>query len=550
MHYFEDLDWTSANGTALYPTGVSPELITGVLNKAPYSMYKITNSDTWTNWQGKWGEQGWIPYWSGGPPSPGQQEKWINPVEWANTPPPSEYAASTHSPVNLHAYDQYGNHVGLDEAGEVELEIPGTYLYYPSYEDAEYIIIDNEEDLRFEIEATDLGEFDFTCARYISSENKEITVTYENIIITENTTSSLQFGTENPDYIMEIDLDGDGTVDEYKAPDSITGLNDPPVADANGPYTGNVGTPVTINGSGSYDPDGTIIGYEWDLDDDGEFDDAAGEMVEYTWNEAYSGNITLKVTDDNLVTATDTTTANISGAVGTPVTFNFVDQYGNLEGTGEERVYVDGIGYQEDDDVITVDPGDTVYYRAYFKQGSGLYGPKLSQECTSGVTIDVPFHTLTTDFEDQNGDLAGIGDEKVYLDHVGYRADGDNVTVPLDSTVYHRAYFKEGSGLNGPKLSTGIDGSSGELTIMFRQMSFVVIDSVTQEPVNGAQVYVDHVGYIENSGTVIVPLECTVYHKANVDTTWSDKTGKEVDETWTECTYEWDGNGFSIPSYE
>ena len=85
---------------------------------------------------------------------------------------------------------------------------------------------------------------------------------------------------------------------------------------------------------------------------------------------------------------------------------------------------------------------------------------------------------------------------------------------------------------------------------MFRQISFAVVDAVTQDPVIGAEVYLDHVGYIENGGTAIVPLGSTVYHKAKVGDIWSEKTSKEVDESWTECIYQWDGVGFSPPSYE
>jgi hypothetical protein len=43
--------------------------------------------------------------------------------------------------------------------------------------------------------------------------------------------------------------------------------NQPPVADANGPYTGTTAQAVTFDGSGSTDPDGTIVSYEWDFGD-------------------------------------------------------------------------------------------------------------------------------------------------------------------------------------------------------------------------------------------------------------------------------------------
>jgi sulfur carrier protein ThiS len=400
----------------------------------------------------------------------------------------------------------------------------------------------------------------------------------------------------------------------------------PPVANAGGPYSGTVGISVILDGSNSVDQDGTIIDYEWDLDDDGEFYDAAGEVVEYTWTEIYSGDIRLKVTDNGNATSIATTTAIITESTECLVTFNFIDQNGDLTGNGDERVYIDNYGWKTNGEQITVEPSTTVYYRAYYAQGSGLYGPKLSQVCNTNITIDVPFYTITMDIEDQNGTLNGTGDERVYLDHVGYKAIGETVAVPLDSTVYHRAYYKEGSGLYGPKLSTNIDGTSDNLTVMyhtiimdfedqngtlngtgdervyldhvgykangetvavplnstvyhrayykegsglygpklstdidgisynltvtFRQISFSIIDELTQDLISGAQVYVDHIGYIENGGNTVVPLMSTVYHKANIGDVWSEKTSKEVDEIWIQCIYQWDGSEFSLPSYE
>jgi len=92
-------------------------------------------------------------------------------------------------------------------------------------------------------------------------------------------------------------------------------INVPPVANAGGPYEGTAGVPLTLNGSGSYDPDesrgDSIVLYEWDLDGDNLYDDATGAVVDYTLSEPYSGEVGLRVTDSNGDTGTDRTTINI-----------------------------------------------------------------------------------------------------------------------------------------------------------------------------------------------------------------------------------------------
>jgi uncharacterized repeat protein (TIGR01451 family)/fimbrial isopeptide formation D2 family protein len=68
-------------------------------------------------------------------------------------------------------------------------------------------------------------------------------------------------------------------------------------ADAGGPYYGDVGEDITITGSAT---GGDIpYTYEWDLDDDGEYDDATGEEIVESWDESGNYVIWLKVTDDD-----------------------------------------------------------------------------------------------------------------------------------------------------------------------------------------------------------------------------------------------------------
>nr|CBH38611.1 hypothetical protein, containing PKD domain [uncultured archaeon] len=102
--------------------------------------------------------------------------------------------------------------------------------------------------------------------------------------------------------------------------EAIEEITKRPIANAGGPYNGYIGVPITFDGTGSYDPDGTIESYEWDLDDDGEFDDATGSTPAYTWNSEYTGNISLKVTDNDGKEDIDRSTVIVTEFIGDIVT--------------------------------------------------------------------------------------------------------------------------------------------------------------------------------------------------------------------------------------
>src|SRR5690606_36284597 len=61
------------------------------------------------------------------------------------------------------------------------------------------------------------------------------------------------------------------------------------------------GLDVALDGSDSFDPDGTIIGYAWDL---GDGSTATGPMVTYSYAAPGTYQVTLEVTDDDGLTAT------------------------------------------------------------------------------------------------------------------------------------------------------------------------------------------------------------------------------------------------------
>lgn len=71
------------------------------------------------------------------------------------------------------------------------------------------------------------------------------------------------------------------------------------------PEKGKAPLEVEFDASLSSDPDGEIIAYEWDFNDDGDFTDASGDKVKHTFDQIGKYKVTLRVTDNNQEFATD-----------------------------------------------------------------------------------------------------------------------------------------------------------------------------------------------------------------------------------------------------
>ncbi len=130
---------------------------------------------------------------------------------------------------------------------------------------------------------------------------------------------------------------------------TMSGGNISPVADPNGPYTGTVGSPVSFDGTGSFDPDGTIVAYDWDFGD-GTVVLGAGATPSHTYAADGGYTVTLTVTDSDGATSTITTTATIvtggsdftiggmvSGLVGTGLELQI--NAGEILGIGADGVF-------------------------------------------------------------------------------------------------------------------------------------------------------------------------------------------------------------------
>ena len=189
----------------------------------------------------------------------------------------------------------------------------------------------------------------------------------------------------------------------------IGGSSQPPTADANGPYSGQVGVPVTFDGSASDDPDGSITLYEWDFDDG---KTGTGETPSNTYAEDGKYWVTLTVTDDTGETDTDFTFVivgignlppqadageSVSGKVSRDITFDgsgSSDPGGNIvqydwdfgddnTGIGETPTHrYDAPGTYHVTLTVTDSDGATDSDRTLaFIESSGLPDPECVQEC-------------------------------------------------------------------------------------------------------------------------------------------------------------------------
>jgi hypothetical protein len=85
-----------------------------------------------------------------------------------------------------------------------------------------------------------------------------------------------------------------------------------PISNPGGPYTGVAGSAITVNGSASYHPAGTIVGYTWTWGDGTKSALLTSSAASHTYTATGTYQITLMVTDNAGATASATTTATIS----------------------------------------------------------------------------------------------------------------------------------------------------------------------------------------------------------------------------------------------
>ncbi|MEN8167639.1 MAG: PKD domain-containing protein [Pseudomonadota bacterium] len=154
----------------------------------------------------------------------------------------------------------------------------------------------------------------------------------------------------------------------------------PPIADAGGPYSGAVGSPLTFNGTNSSDPDGgTIVRYDWDFGDGSAASDA-GSTPSHSYTATGDYTVILTVTDDEGDSGSDTATATIGSGDLPPI----ADAGGPYTADIGETVTFDATGSSDPD-------GTIVRYDWEFGDGSFLLdgGATPSHSYSTAGTFNV-----------------------------------------------------------------------------------------------------------------------------------------------------------------
>ncbi len=135
--------------------------------------------------------------------------------------------------------------------------------------------------------------------------------------------------------------DDDGSMEICSTTVSVNAL---PLCDAGPPQSGNVGDTLTFDGSGSSDPDGTIVTFDWTFGDGSTALDA-GPMPNHVYVTAGTFPVMLTVTDDDGATATCATSAIVNA-------FPLCDAGSSQSGNVGDTLTFDGSGSSDPDGTI------------------------------------------------------------------------------------------------------------------------------------------------------------------------------------------------------
>jgi PKD repeat protein len=305
----------------------------------------------------------------------------------------------------------------------------------------------------------------------------------------------------------------------------------PPVAEAGGPYAGAAGFAVSFDSAGSNDPDGSIVSYDWDFGDGSPH--GTGATPSHTYAAANLYNVSLTVTDNNGLTDSDSSTADIGTESQPPDAV----AGGPYEGTVGVPVSFDGSASDDPDSVIVdwdwafgngeFGGGETTTY-TYVE--SGRYIVRLMVTDDTGATGN-DFTTATISSESNLSPIADAGAPSTGVVGEVVNFDGSASVDPDGTVVTYDWDF--GDGDTGTGATTSHTYSEADIYIV----TLTVTDDggVTDSNITAASIDASNQRPVANANGPYTGA-------ANVAVSF-DSTGSN-DPDGTIAAYDWDfGDG-------
>lgn len=187
-------------------------------------------------------------------------------------------------------------------------------------------------------------------------------------------------------------------------------MNTPPIAEANGPYYGFIGSPTTFDGSASNDADGNITSYAWTF---GDGTTGTGKVTTHAYNKVGNYTVKLTVTDDDGETNVDTTYAVITEKPNYPPNANF--SYSPLNPTTDDTVQFTDLSTDTDGIIVSyywnfsdgTNSTDKNPKHTYSKSGAYMITLKITDD---DGAIDIYSKAILV--EESNKGITGTATEK------------------------------------------------------------------------------------------------------------------------------------------
>ncbi len=193
-----------------------------------------------------------------------------------------------------------------------------------------------------------------------------------------------------PCRVLAVQSDGQSAESDVSgAPsdcDAGNGGNTPPVANANGPYSGVAGSPVAFSSAGSSDSDGTIVSYAWNF---GDGNSSTQPNPSHTYASAGNYAVVLTVTDNDGASAGDSTSATIQAPTpnNQPPVANANGPYSGLVG---QNIAFSSAGSNDPD-------GATLIYDWNFGDGNGSSQANPGHAYAAAGNYDVTLTVIDAD---------------------------------------------------------------------------------------------------------------------------------------------------------